>query len=75
VKPLLVEPYDIDAYIIALVHNILPAVCAFQRTSLERGDMKGKLHKRILEWCVSHMPFPPLFFFEELIFITSPNDR
>jgi hypothetical protein len=68
VKPSLVEPYEIDVYVIALAHDSLPAALAFQRTFPEGGDTKGRLVRKILEWYVLRM-FLSLFFFEELVFI------
>lgn len=53
VKPPLTEPSDIKLFALALADSSLPEAWAFQRTFNERSEIRPRLLRSLLEWCVS----------------------
>lgn len=73
-KPPLTEPDDIELYTLALADSSLLEAWQFQRTFHESKEIRPRLFRGILEWCVSPKPRPaalmqllglPLSAFEE----------
>ena len=64
VKPPLTEPNDIKLFALALADSSLPEAWAFQRTFNERSEIRSRLLRSLLEWCVSREFDVCLLFFE-----------
>lgn len=52
-KPPLLEPNNLDMYIIALAESSLLEAWQYQRTFAEANETRQRLVYRILEWCLS----------------------
>ncbi|KAG2343072.1 hypothetical protein BDR05DRAFT_884977, partial [Suillus weaverae] len=52
-KPPLMEPDDIDMYVLALANSSLWDAWQFQRTFPDSSDTRTRLLNKLLEWCLS----------------------
>ncbi|CAA7267199.1 unnamed protein product [Cyclocybe aegerita] len=73
-KPLLVEPFDIECYAVALADSSILEAWQFSRTFNDTDGMRTRLFRKLLEWSVTPKPRPlalsqllalPLSTFEE----------
>lgn len=65
------EPDDIELYTLALAHSSLLEAWQFQRTFHESNEVRPRLMRKILEWCVTRTYCRCHFIFDSHVFCSA----